>query len=88
MQTEPRVLCGWWFSPWELWEVWLVDIIVLPMGVQNPFYFVSPFSNSSFGDPTLSPMVGCTSVFVRFWQDLSGDTQTQKDTQRHRQTDR
>jgi hypothetical protein len=29
------VLFGWWFSPWELWRVWLVDV-VLPMGFQNP----------------------------------------------------
>ena len=19
----------WWFSPWELWEVWLIDIVLL-----------------------------------------------------------
>jgi len=30
------VLFGWWFSPWELWVVWLVDIVVLPMGLQTP----------------------------------------------------
>jgi hypothetical protein len=29
------VLFGWWFSPWELWGVQLVDI-VLPMGLQSP----------------------------------------------------
>jgi hypothetical protein len=27
---------GWWFSPWELWGVWLVDIVVLPIGLQTP----------------------------------------------------
>jgi hypothetical protein len=36
MQLEPWVppciLFGWWFSPSELWEVWLVDIVVPPMG--------------------------------------------------------
>jgi hypothetical protein len=33
----PYVLFGSWFSsPWELWGVWLVDIIVLPMGLQTP----------------------------------------------------
>jgi hypothetical protein len=40
MQLKPRVapwsLFGWWFNPWELWEVWLVDIVVLPMGLQIP----------------------------------------------------
>jgi hypothetical protein len=24
-------LFGWWFSPQELWGVWLVDIVVFPM---------------------------------------------------------
>ena len=39
MELEPRVsLCvlfGWWFSPWELWGVWLVDIVLLPLRLQN-----------------------------------------------------
>jgi len=26
---------GWWFSPWELCEVQLVNIVVLPMGLQT-----------------------------------------------------
>ena len=26
----------WWFIPWELWEAWLVDVVVLPMGLQTP----------------------------------------------------
>jgi hypothetical protein len=30
------VLFGWWFSSWELWRVWLVDIAVLPMRLQTP----------------------------------------------------
>ena len=35
----PCVHFGWWFSPWELWAgdwIWLVDIVVLPMGLQTP----------------------------------------------------
>jgi hypothetical protein len=40
MQMEPWVsLCvlfGWYFSTWELWGVWLVGIVVLPKGLQNP----------------------------------------------------
>jgi hypothetical protein len=40
MQLEPLVppclLLGWWFSPWELWGVWLVDINVLSMRLQSP----------------------------------------------------
>jgi len=47
MQLEPWVppcvLFGWWFSPWELWGFWLVDIVVLPMGLQT-FSSFSPFS--------------------------------------------
>jgi len=31
----PCVLFGWWFSPWELCCVWLVNI-VLPIGLQTP----------------------------------------------------
>ena len=34
--VPPCVLFGWWFSPWELWGVWLVNIFVLPMRLQNP----------------------------------------------------
>jgi hypothetical protein len=38
MQLElvpPFVLFGWWFSPWELWRVLLVDIVILPMGFKT-----------------------------------------------------
>jgi len=34
--VAPCVLFGWWFSPWELWGVWLGDIVALPMGLQTP----------------------------------------------------
>ena len=33
---NPCVLFGWWFSPGELWGVWLVDIVILPMKLQTP----------------------------------------------------
>jgi hypothetical protein len=40
MQLEPWVppcvLFGWWFSPWELLEYWLVHIVDLPMSLQAP----------------------------------------------------
>jgi hypothetical protein len=40
MQLEPWVpscvLFGWWFSPWELWEYWLIHIVVPPMGLKTP----------------------------------------------------
>jgi hypothetical protein len=32
-QVPPCVLYGWWFSSWELWGYWLVDIDVPPMGL-------------------------------------------------------
>ena len=77
MQLEPWVtpcvLFGWWFSPWELWEFLLVDI-VLPMGLQ---YFSAPSVLSQ-----LFPWSPCaqyngwlrdsTSILVRLWPSLSG----------------
>jgi hypothetical protein len=35
LHIRPCVLFARWFSPWELWGVWLADI-VLPMGLQTP----------------------------------------------------
>lgn len=35
MQLEPCVHLCWWLSLWEFWGVWLVDIVVLPMGLQT-----------------------------------------------------
>ena len=29
------LISWWWFSPWELWEVWLLDIVVLPIELQS-----------------------------------------------------
>jgi hypothetical protein len=34
--VPPRVLFGWWFSPWKLWGYWLIHIVVPPMGLQTP----------------------------------------------------
>jgi hypothetical protein len=54
MQLEPWIvpciLSGWWFSPWELWGVWLVDIVVLPMGLQT---------SSAPSVLPLTPPLGC-----------------------------
>jgi len=46
-------------SPWELWGggVWLIDIVVLPMGFR-PLRSFSSFSNSSIGNLLLGPMAG------------------------------
>jgi hypothetical protein len=82
MQLEPWVppcvLCGSWFSPWQLWGIWLVDIVVLPMGLQIP----SAPSVCDLTPPLVSPRSGwcwlCASlsVFVRHWQSLSGNSYT------------
>jgi hypothetical protein len=33
--SPSKFLFGWWFSPWELWVVWLVDTVLL-MGLHSP----------------------------------------------------
>ena len=48
--TPPSVLLG-WYRPWELR---LVDIVVLPIRVANPFSSFSSF----IGNPVISSMVG------------------------------
>jgi hypothetical protein len=46
--VTPSVL--WWlFSPWELSGVWLVDIVVHPMGLQNPASPLVPFLTPPLG---------------------------------------
>jgi hypothetical protein len=53
-----HVYSGWWFSPWEIWGVWLVEV-VLPMRLQNHLA-PSDFSiTPPVEDPTLSLVVGC-----------------------------
>ena len=65
----PCVLFGWWFSPWELWKVWLVDIVVLPMGLQTP-------SASSVLTPPLGfpCSVQWSAMSLCICQSLSGDS--------------
>ena len=85
--VAPCVLFGWWISPWELWErvcvcvegvggFWLVDIVVLPMGLSWPSAPSVLSPNSSIGDMVFSPMVGCKhpSLYLSGWQSLSGDS--------------
>jgi hypothetical protein len=54
--VPPCVLLGWWFRPWELW---LVDIVVLPMGLQTPSAPSVISLTPPLGIPTLSAIVGC-----------------------------
>jgi hypothetical protein len=38
--VPPCVLFGWWFSSWELWGIWLVDITTLILGkLSIPTYY-------------------------------------------------
>jgi hypothetical protein len=39
--VPPGVLFGWRLNSWELWSVWLVDIVVLPMCCKQPHLFQS-----------------------------------------------
>jgi hypothetical protein len=52
--VPPCVLLGWCFRPWKLW---LVDIVVLPMGLQILSAPSIPNPNYSIGVPVLSPKV-------------------------------
>jgi hypothetical protein len=57
-QLEPYVLFDLWSSPREVQRSgWL--ILLLPPWSCKPFNSFIPFSNSSTGDPALSPMIGC-----------------------------
>jgi hypothetical protein len=73
MHLEPWVpSCvhfGWWFSPWELWGYWLVHIVFPSMGLQTPS------APSALSLAQFNGWLGTsTSVFVRHWQSLSGDS--------------
>ena len=81
MQLEPWVpLCvifGWWFSPWELWGYWLVDIAVPPMGLQIPsapsVLSLTPPLGGGWGT-ALSPMSGCVFLSL-FWSGFGSASQ-------------
>jgi hypothetical protein len=60
--VPPCVFFGWWFSPWELRDgarSLACRYCCSLHGAAKPLSSFSPFSNSSIGDPELSPMVGC-----------------------------
>jgi hypothetical protein len=66
------VLLGWWLRPWEFW---FVDIVFPPMGLQTLW---AP-SELSLTPPLgkhaqSSELWASTFVFVRLWQNLSGDS--------------
>jgi hypothetical protein len=72
MKLEPWVppcvcvLFGWWFSPWELWGVRLVDSVVLPMWLQSPLAPPVLPLTLSLGIPGFSLMVGCENQHL-YW---------------------
>jgi hypothetical protein len=55
--VPPCISFSWWFSPWELYWVWSVDI-VLPMGLQTSSALSVLSLTPPLGNPMLSPMVG------------------------------
>jgi hypothetical protein len=59
--VPPCVLFGWWFSRWDLGGggVWLLDIIVLAVGLQTPSAPSVLSLTPPLGIPMLNPMVGC-----------------------------
>jgi hypothetical protein len=59
---HPCILFGWWFSPWRLCVVQLVDI----EGVAIPFSFFDPSPSSSWEVPRISPMVVCEYLHL-YW---------------------
>jgi hypothetical protein len=72
--VPPCVLFGW--SPGALGGLvsWLCCTL---HGATTPLSSFSPFSNSSIGESN-SWLWASTSVFVRFWQSLSGDSHISK----------
>jgi hypothetical protein len=76
MQLEPCVRLCWWLRPWELWGVWLVDIVVLPLGLQTPSTPLVPSLTPLLGTPHSVQWLAANiaSEFVRLWQGHSGDS--------------
>jgi hypothetical protein len=74
--VPPCIFFDWWFSPKELWEYWLVHIVVPPMGLQTlstPWVLSLALSLGTRA-PSNEWLWASTSVFVRHWQSLSEDS--------------
>ena len=70
------VLLGWWFSPWELWGIWLVDIVVLPMGLQTPSALsVIPLALALVFLCLIQSLAAC--IHICIGQDLAESLRTQ-----------
>jgi hypothetical protein len=69
------VLFRWWFNPWELWVVWLVDAVLL-LGLQSPSApLVLPLSLPLGYLDSVWWLAVTISVLV-IWQKLSRDSYT------------
>jgi hypothetical protein len=66
----PCVFFGWWFSPRELWGVWLVDIVVPPIRLQAVLLWQTTalFGINGKGSPGSyeGKMLGCRGI-IRRW---------------------
>ena len=74
--VPPCVLYSWWFSPCELWRVWLVYIIVHPVCCKPLQLLQSFLLTPALETPCSVQWLArrSTSEFVRLWQSLSGDS--------------
>ena len=63
---------------WDFWEIWLVDIVVLPMELKTLQLLQSSPQLLCWGPHAQSDgwLRASASVFARFWQSLSGDSYT------------
>jgi hypothetical protein len=73
----PCVLFVWWFSPWELWGIWLVDTVALPqVGLQTLSASWSLFQ-LLHQEPCVQSndwLPASSFVFARLWPSLSGES--------------
>jgi hypothetical protein len=65
-------------SPWGLWRVWLVDIVILPMGCKTLQFlqFLPLFLHWEPHDQVDVWLCALSSVLVRLWHSVSGDSYT------------
>jgi hypothetical protein len=71
----PCVFFDWWFGPRDVWGYWLVHIVVPPKGLQSPSAPWVLFLAPSLGTLCYNGwLLASTSILVRHWQSLSGDS--------------
>ena len=72
----PSMCTLWWFCLWELWGIWFIDIVVLPMGLQTPSNpsVLSLTPQLCHRAPSNGWLQAFTFVFFKLRQSLSGDS--------------